>query len=546
MPVPVGVAELVRVPLSEPLPVFEDAASVRLTVGLPLPVAVAVPLLRAVDEADTPIETAPGDFVEVTLLAEPVPEGVALGVGDTDGACAPIALADTVALGEAVPAAEPEREPVTVGEDEGEGVEDGGAPSEGDCELAPENDGVIVAQSVGEALLEGVPLLLSVPVCEDVAEAMPLPLCVRVGEGESDGVALPLGLCEGVPVPLLPSVAVELGVPELQGVALTVAVADAKSLGAAEPLPVELPVALVAAEAEAVPEATPLLVELPLLVGALLPGGLPVAVAAACAKAVAVFTLEGLFAALAPSVAVVAKVPVADAAAAPLAVAVAGALETPLPVAVAMTVAVATPVCVPATEAPALPAAALEALGDAAAVADALPDSVLLLLGVVMLENVGVPLPLCVPLAVPLVVRETLAVALEEGVGEGVGDEVALAVAVPVTEAETEGVALVDGAHVSGAPSGAKAAGGTASRMGAELDTLPSTALHRVALFKLLMIDTVARLMRSGTASERGHTTTLPMASASAAEKLTQGAGASLKKKLLVRPSTAFAQPLKG
>ena len=129
-----------------------------------------------------------------------------------------------------------------------------------------------------------------------------------------------------------------------------------------------------------------------------------------------------------------------------------------------------------------------------------------------------------------------------------VGDVVALVVAVSeaVAVADTERVALGDGTHVGGALSGAKAEGGTASRMGAELVTLPSTALHRVALFKLLMIDTVARLMRSGTASERGHTTTLPMASASAAEKLTQGAGASLKKKLLVSPSTALAQPLKG
>jgi len=115
-----------------------------------------------------------------------------------------------------------------------------------------------------------------------------------------------------------------------------------------------------------------------------------------------------------------------------------------------------------------------------------------------------------------------------------------------VAEGDTERVVLGDGAHVGGAPSGAKAAGGTASRMGAELVTLPSTALHRVALFKLLMIDTVARLMRSGTPSERGHTTTLPMASASAAEKPTQGATSWLMKVLLVRPSTALAQPLRG
>ena len=116
----------------------------------------------------------------------------------------------------------------------------------------------------------------------------------------------------------------------------------------------------------------------------------------------------------------------------------------------------------------------------------------------------------------------------------------AAAVALPV--ADPEDVALA--AHEGVAPN-ANADAGTGSVMGLAVVTLPSTELHKVALFRLLTIATTVRLMRSGTASARGHTTMLPMALSSDAEKLTQGADAELRKKLVMTPSTAFGQPLK-
>ena len=173
-------------------------------------------------------------------------------------------------------------------------------------------------------------------------------------------------------------------------------------------------------------------------------------------------------------------------------------------------------------------------------------------------EGVLVRVPLPVPLGatdavpLPLGVSEGVCVGVWEGVFERVPERVPESVPdaepVHVSEgvavAEAEGVTLGDTRQVGGARNGAKAEAGTCSVIGAVLETLPSSALHRVALFKLLTMDTTVRLMRSGTA-ERGHTTMLPIASSSAAAKLAQGAGASLRKKLLVAPSTALGQPLK-
>ena len=138
---------------------------------------------------------------------------------------------------------------------------------------------------------------------------------------------------------------------------------------------------------------------------------------------------------------------------------------------------------------------------------------------------------------------EAVAAAVSEAAADA--PPVALAVAEGVAALLPVAVALSVGAHVGGALSGAKAEDGTCRVMGAALVTLPSSALHRVSLLRLLRMDTVVRLMRCGTASERGHTTMLPMAPSSAAEKLAQGAGASLKKKLLYTPSAALGQPLK-
>jgi hypothetical protein len=179
-------------------------------------------------------------------------------------------------------------------------------------------------------------------------------------------------------------------------------------------------------------------------------------------------------------------------------------------------------------------------------------------------ETVRVPLATCEALVageaepLPLGVSEGVWVGAWEGVAEGVPESVPDSVPLSVPDrvpdrvpvhvgegvAVAETVALGDGWQVGGALNGAKAEAGTCSVIGATLETLPSTALHRVALFKLLMIDTTVRLMRSGTA-ERGHTTTLPITSSRAAAKLAQGAGSSLKKKLVVAPSTALGQPLK-
>ena len=67
------------------------------------------------------------------------------------------------------------------------------------------------------------------------------------------------------------------------------------------------------------------------------------------------------------------------------------------------------------------------------------------------------------------------------------------------------------------------AEGGTAMVMGAAEVMLPSCVLHSVAFVRGLRMLMVARLMRSGTPSERGQTVMEPIGASKAAEKFTHG-----------------------
>ena len=141
-------------------------------------------------------------------------------------------------------------------------------------------------------------------------------------------------------------------------------------------------------------------------------------------------------------------------------------------------------------------------------------------------------------------VRELLALAVGEPVIVLLPDDVPEGVPLPLLLPVELPDGLAEAAQVGVALSAAKAEGGTCSTMGAVELTLPSTVLQRVALYSVLRMDTVARLMRSGTAP-LGHTTTEPMGASRLAEKLPQGRASSVRKKSLSRPLSAFWQPLK-